>query len=46
MRKFTSIIAAALLCGSMSAMAQDVKVTPAIDENTFEPAFQDRKSVV
>lgn len=43
MKKFTSIIAAALLCGSLSAAAQDVKVTPAIDENTFEPAFQFNK---
>lgn len=41
MKKFTSIFAAALLCGSMSAFAQDdVRVTPSIDENTFEPSFQ------
>ena len=40
MNKFTSILAAALVCGSISTFAQDdeIKVTPAIDDN-FDPAF-------
>lgn len=41
MKKFTSILAAALLCGNVASFAQgEVKVTPAIDENTFEPTFK------
>lgn len=43
MKHFTSsIIAAALLCGAVPSFAQEdeVRVTPAIDEDTFEPSFQ------
>ena len=43
MNKFTSILAAALVCGSLSANAQDIKVTPATDPDTFEPSFQFNK---
>ena len=39
MNKFTSIIAAAIVCGSISANAQDIKVSPAFDDN-FEPTFK------
>ena len=43
MKHFTSILAAALLCGTaMPSFAQDdeVRVTPSIDQDTFEPSFQ------
>lgn len=45
MNKFTSILAAALVCGSLSAMAQndEIRVTPATDPTTFEPSFQFNK---
>lgn len=45
MKNFTSILAVALLCGSLSAMAQDdeIRVTPATDPDTFEPSFQFNK---
>lgn len=40
MKKFTSVLFAALACCAMSANAQDVQVTPAIDQETFEPSFK------
>ena len=42
MNKFTSILAAALVCGSISVSAQDddIRITPAEDPNTFEPTFK------
>ena len=41
MKKFTSILAAALVCGSLSANAQNgFTIKPAIDSETFEPTFK------
>lgn len=41
MKKFTFFLMAALFCGSLSTFAQDdeIKVTPATDPDTFDPAF-------
>ena len=45
MKKFTFFLMAALFCGSLSTFAQDdeISVTPAIDEDTFEPTFKFNK---
>ena len=45
MKKFTFLLTAALFCGSLATFAQDLEeyVSPAINEDTFEPAFQFNK---
>lgn len=41
MKKSTFFLVAALFCGSLSTFAQDdeIRITPATDPDTFEPAF-------